>query len=408
MNTRKNKCIAALVTSFVIFIICCFFILPAFIPDNILVSYKDVNGGWIPDTWQWVITSKYSDSTPAMENPAKKVSENNKDIKRTETVYFCGIIPVKTINVSITEETTVVPGGDCIGIKLKTEGLLVAGTESFESINSAKVCPGKDAGIKPGDTITSINGISVSTIADIRNILQTSPSPIICEGKRNNTVISWTVKPEKSKESGNNKLGLWLRESIAGIGTLTFYYDGKFAALGHPITDTDTGEHVDSSGGSICAAGIIGINKGQKDIPGALKGIFTGDDIGKISSNSPNGVFGTMDSPQNASPLHLAGRKEIHPGKAEIICDTGDGKKYYKCEILKVFPGSRDTKSMTIHITDEELIEKTGGIVQGMSGSPIIQNGRIVGAVTHVFVNDPTRGYGIFIENMLAEAEKIE
>ncbi len=409
MKFFKNKYFAISLTSFVIFVISAFFILSASIPDNLFVTSDDTNGRWIPRGWQWIVSSEGSGSEPAMENTSgRRINEQRDSL--SETVYLCGVIPVKTVNLSITDEMKVVPGGECIGIDLKTRGILAVGLEPFEGESGKRICPAKDSGIKAGDIIERINGVSVKRISQVQKIIESfSGGSLLFEGTRNGKEISWNVTPEPAKNSDKKLIGVWLRESVAGIGTLTFYHDGTFGALGHAIADADTGDEVSEKGGTICSAGIIGISKGEKGEPGALKGIFTGVEKGKIISNSPVGIYGTTPcAPNDSAPVELASRKDIHPGKAHIICDIGNGKSNFGIEILKVFPSSTDTKSMIIQITDKNLIEKTGGIVQGMSGSPIIQNGKLIGAVTHVFVNDPTRGYGIFIENMLAEAEKIK
>jgi len=409
MKFLKNKYFAACLTSFVIFIIASFFILSALVPDKVFVTQSDTNGKWIPESWQWLVTCRQAPSATAMENPSARVSPEQTGSKTEETVYLCGIIPVKTVSLSITDTMSVIPGGECIGINLKTRGLLVVGLESFRTDAGQNVSPGMNAGIKKGDIIESVNGTDISRISSLQNIIISAEAPLKLEGSRNGKKLMWTAEPEIMNESGKKCLGIWLRESVAGVGTLTFFSDGIFGALGHAIADVDTGSEVTESGGTVCPAAIIGIDKGEKGIPGALKGIFAGEEKGKIISNSPVGIFGTMPYPSSdCTPVALASRKEIRPGKAQIISDIGNGKKYYDAEIQKVFPASTDTKSMVIRITDKELIDKTGGIVQGMSGSPVVQNGKLVGAVTHVFVNDPTRGYGIFIENMLAEAERIK
>jgi len=209
------------------------------------------------------------------------------------------------------------------------------------------------------------------------------------------------------------KIGAWVRDSSAGIGTLTFVKpDTKvFASLGHGISDTDTSLLLDVGQGSITDCKIVSVKRGQKGTPGELRGIFEGNDTGVISQNSSIGVYGVYDDVKalDKTPRKIASRFETREGKATIICtvDT-NGPTEYDIEIEKVMTNSTDAKGMIVKVTDERLLEKTGGIVQGMSGSPILQNGKIVGAVTHVFVNDPTRGYGIFIENMLSEAEKIK
>jgi stage IV sporulation protein B len=222
------------------------------------------------------------------------------------------------------------------------------------------------------------------------------------------------VTPKVSQSDGSFKIGAWVKDAASGIGTLTFYDpDSKsFAALGHGICDTETGELLTIGNGQILASSIVSIDKGEKGIPGELNGIFKDDSpiLGEIKSNNNCGIFGTSESDllSTANRIPVAARDEVKPGSAYILANIEGNKiEKFNIEIIRIMPKAISSqKGMIIRITDEKLISKTGGIVQGMSGSPILQNGRIVGAVTHVFVNDPTRGYGIFIENMLAEAEK--
>ena len=207
-------------------------------------------------------------------------------------------------------------------------------------------------------------------------------------------------------ESFKNKGG-WVIDTVAGIGTVTFYSDSGFGALGHSISDIDTGESVDSVGGSIFDASVVGVDKSEKGVPGSLKGVFSGKKTGEVSKNSSFGIYGKCPLP-DYEKMSIQLRCDTRPGDAKIICDIGDGREEFDAKITRILPSGETTKGMIIEITDRKLLDKCGGIVQGMSGSPILQNGKLVGAVTHVFVNEPGRGYGIFIENMLAEAEKIK
>ena len=215
-----------------------------------------------------------------------------------------------------------------------------------------------------------------------------------------------------------NKIGLWVRDAAAGVGTLTFYEpsSGMFATLGHGIMDIDTAELIKIANGELVTTNILSINKGTKGNPGEIRGtIEAGHTIGSISKNTKFGVFGTINktpylNTSNTNEVQVALREEIKTGKAQIICELENGKKeYYDIEIQRIFiSNNKDNKSMLIKVTDKKLSEKTGGIIQGMSGAPIIQNGKFVGAVTHVLVNDPTIGYGVFADIMLKQMKEVE
>ena len=230
---------------------------------------------------------------------------------------------------------------------------------------------------------------------------------------RRNEMITLALTPVQT-EDGTYKLGIWVRDNIQGIGTLTFTtQEGEFAALGHGISDVDTGERLEISKGELYEAKILSVQKGAVGSPGELRGVIDYEDskvLGQIENNTSNGISGTLKKEKQTileGELYPIGLKqEIQTGSAKILCDVGEGVKEYEIEITEVNWNAKDSnKSFVIHAVDEKLMELTGGIVQGMSGSPIIQNGKLVGAVTHVLVNDPTRGYGIFIENMLEAAE---
>ena len=375
------------------------------LPKNITITQNQTNGRWIPKGYAWLVTNRQMDLAPAMENSSTAVSEKQ-SLSYSEKIYLYGFVPVKTVGVSVADEIFVVPGGECVGITLKTEGLLAVGIAPFETRNGEKLSPAEDAGIKTGDIITRINGNKISKADELMKAVKSSQQSIVLSGERNGKNLSWEIFPAHDKTDGKKKIGLWIRESVAGIGTVSFYNKGSFAALGHSISDIDTGSDVKEAGGSVCKASIVGIEKGEKGTPGSLRGVFAGKSTGKISSNSYCGVFGTIEDIPDTPRVKIASKNEVRPGNALLRCDVGSGTKNYKIEIQRIVSNADTTKNMIIKISDKELINKTGGIVQGMSGSPIIQNGKLVGAVTHVFVNDPTRGYAIFIENMLSEAEK--
>lgn len=373
------------------------------IPDSAVISKSEIGGKWIPKPASWLLSAKEVPTEQVWHSSAQKIDSGTQ--KMNATIYLCGIIPVKNVEISVADNMTVMVGGQAIGINLKTKGILVAGTSKIDT-GSENRSPAEEAGIRPGDIITRINGEAVTTTAQVSKLIKESNGALSLSGSRGNRDISWQITP-CADISGNKKLGMWIRDSVAGIGTLTFYTQSSFGALGHPISDIDTGEYVQAGGGNIYCASVIGVDKGKKGVPGSLKGIFSGAKIGEITGNCDCGVFGISDI-QSGTAMSVAYKNEIKCTDAQIRCDIGNGPENFAAKIIRLLPASEGSKGMVIEITDKRLIDATGGIVQGMSGSPIIQNDKIAGAVTHVFVNDPTRGYGIFIENMLAESERIK
>ena len=326
------------------------------------------------------------------------------------------IIPVKKINLNKIEEIELVLGGDSVGVRVSQEGAIVVGFSEL-IVNGNKISsPSKDAGIEKGDVIKEVNGNDVYNSKSLIEVIEkckTNKAELTLI--RDEKIIKRTVKLYKENEK--NKLGLWVRDSTSGVGTLTFYDEKtkKFAALGHPVTDADTNTLYDIKDGDILNASVIGIKKSEKGIPGELKGIFLDSKkaLGQIDKNTECGIFGRYNQNFKVNTerkkIKAGTRDEIEIGKAYIVTTIDEtGPCEYEIEILKLFNQNEPNgKSMLIKITDEKLLEKTGGIVQGMSGSPIIQNGKIIGAVTHVLVNKPTMGYGIYIDWMLEEADII-
>ncbi len=364
----------------------------------------------------------YDGNTAAEFLSVFKIKEENADIITVSTVNdtggkadvsLFGIIPVGKVNAEKHERTYVRVGGDVIGIRLYTEGLLVVGMEDVAS-KDGSYCPGKDSGVEIGDIITKINDKTVHSVSDFSNVIEGCGGDFVnLEIKRENEIYLCVMKPVYSDSEGKYRCGLWLRDSTAGIGTLTFadVNTGMFASLGHAICDSDTQAILPVGEGDILGAEINGCTPGEKGVTGQIKGSFTDEVLGTLIENNEFGVYGTFSdvSVISGEEYPVASQSEIKPGKAQIISTVdGGGKDYYDIEIEKItYSNDKTSRSMVIKVTDEELLGVTGGIIQGMSGSPIIQNGMLVGAVTHVFLNDPTRGYGIFAETMLSEEYRL-
>ena len=319
---------------------------------------------------------------------------------------------VKDVSVNVIPKTSVVPVGRAIGMKLYTDGVLVVGMSEIEGKK-----PYENTGIQEGDRIIQINENNINNTTDlIQEVNSSNGNKINVKYVHDEETVTVSMKPARSG-SNEYKLGLWVRDAAAGVGTLTFYEPstGMFATLGHGILDIDTSNLIQIANGELVTTNILDIQKGEKGTPGEIRGtIESGYTIGKISKNTSFGVFGVLNSPSYLSisakdEIEVATREQIKTGQAEIICELENGKKEnYTIEIQKIFTGNNeDNKSMLLKVTDERLIEKTGGIIQGMSGAPIIQNGKFVGAVTHVLVNDPTMGYGVFADIMLKQMKQV-
>ncbi len=325
-------------------------------------------------------------------------------------VKLFGIIPMRNIEVNVAPQREVVPCGSAIGIKIITDGMLVVGTAEIRCADGRMAFPAKDYDIREGDIITKVNGVTLTSTEQFTELVRgAGDAPMSLELKRNEKSLTREVRSVQA-EDGTHKLGVWVRDSTAGIGTLTFVDEAskEYGALGHPVTDGDTGSILQVSQGEILEASIFAVQKGEKGAPGELKGIFQSmeDRLGTITKNTEQGIYGTVEQqayPAEADAVPVASRSDIHEGKATILSNISNEEvRSYEIEIQKVMRYNNDNnKDMVIRVTDPALLQQTGGIVQGMSGSPILQDGKLIGAVTHVFVNDPTRGYGIFIENML-------
>ncbi|WP_099346724.1 SpoIVB peptidase [Clostridium tertium] len=343
--------------------------------------------------------------------------KNSKIKKDKLQVKLLGFIPVKSVAVSKVNDLEVYPGGTSVGIKLSTKGVLVVGHSDIESVEGKVESPAKNSGIELGDVLIKINGEEIQSSKDLsKKIKNLDNSKINVDYIRNGNIEKKEIDLEK--ENNEYKLGLWVRDSTAGIGTLTFYDKNTsiFGALGHPITDGDTNKPFIVRNGNLLNSSVISVRKGEKGSPGELKGLFVNEkeSLATIEKNTEAGIFGEASAdlvnPTFNKPLKVGFRNEIKEGAAKIITTIDEnGPKMYDIEIVKLLPQEEPgPKSMVIKVTDEELLEKTGGIVQGMSGSPIIQDNKLVGAVTHVLINKPDVGYGIYIEWMLKDAGVIE
>lgn len=343
-------------------------------------------------------------------------SSNKVNFKRDKVnVSILGILPVKTVNLKSVPKIKLYPGGQPVGIKLSTKGVLIVGFSDINTVEGKISSPAAKAGIQIGDNLIKVNNESVANSKDLASkIEKCKNNQLDLTIERKGKLIEKKVEKIKSEDDENYKIGLWVRDSTAGIGTLTFYYDKnkEFAALGHPITDVDTGTILKIDSGNLINSSVVSVRKGVKGTPGEIRGIFVDEEnpIGSIYKNTICGIFGKSSRDIKNTifnkPLEIGLRNEIKVGEAQILTTiNGDKPEAYSIQIEKLFdqqePGP---KSMVIRVTDERLLKKTGGIVQGMSGSPIIQNGKIVGAVTHVLVNKPEVGYGIYIEWMLKSA----
>jgi stage IV sporulation protein B len=339
------------------------------------------------------------------------------NISQKAKVSLLGLLSVKSISVkAVPNDISLYPGGQPVGVKLNTKGVLVVALSDVETEEGKITSPGAAAGLQVGDSIVKINDTAINSAEQVSSIVNSSGGKeITLVVTRKNNILNKKLKPIKCTSDSKFKIGLWIRDSTAGVGTLTFYDDKskKFAALGHPITDADTGTMLSISSGQIVNSSIVSVRKGVRGNPGELKGIFVDEEVtmGDIYKNTECGIFGSSSkkliNEKYDKPLKIGLRDEIKVGPAQIITTVdGDEPKAYDIEIQKLLqqdePGP---KSMVIKVTDSELLSKTGGIVQGMSGSPIIQNNKIVGAVTHVLINKPDVGYGIYIEWMLKDAD---
>ncbi|MCX7904744.1 MAG: SpoIVB peptidase [Caloramator sp.] len=372
-----------------------------YIPSSINVTENEISSEFL---YKNILKNKYFYKVEG------DISKNQKKIDFK--IKLLGLIPVKTMTVNVTPEIRLFPGGQPIGVKIYSNGLIVVGFSDIETHDGYKQSPAAISGVEIGDLIIEAEGKDLDNVYDLLSIVKSSKGENIrLKIKRKEEIKIIKLKPVKAKNN-DYKIGLWVRDSTSGIGTLT-YYDPKnknFGALGHPINDVDTGMLFPLKKGNIYDANIIAIEQGLRGKPGELKGIFIDNSsIGDIEKNTSCGIYGRLLKVYNNNiyndPLPIAHQYEVKEGPATILTTLdGNTVKEYDIVIEKIIQQTKPSpKSMIIRIVDPELLAKTGGIVQGMSGSPILQNGKIVGAITHVFINRPDMGYGIYIEWMLKE-----
>lgn len=341
------------------------------------------------------IKSASANDTPIAEKEGDEVVLNTTRCGNYDlSVKLFNKIPLKTISVTVSPTKYVIPSGEAIGVKIYTRGLLVVSVSEFVSDEGVGVSPGREAGIRPGDRIIAVNGYETGNSEEFAEFVKRSGEPINIRVVREENEIDLVINPRTSAEENVKKLGIWIRDSTAGIGTLTYVepQSSTFAALGHAICDSDTGEVMTIGRGTLWNCKIMSVNKGRAGVPGELSGSFSDIVIGNVYQNNELGIYGKVKDITSLAfqnPIKAATRFQVKEGDAYILADVdGEGAKKYSVRIIKVSKSAAiDNKGLIIKVTDETLIEKTGGIVQGMSGAPIIQNDMLVGAVTHVCVN---------------------
>lgn len=376
----------------------------SYIPDSIVLFENDSLN------FKTIFGIKVEESIEVASNFGERVSSNLQT--KQYKVSLLGL-NVKTITTQLFPNVKVVPLGNLIGLKLYTKGVLVVGTSEIKGLDNEVYKPYEEAGINLGDTIIEINGETVETTEELMAcVSKCNGDKIEVKYINDGNILSTSIEPVKTEEN-TYKIGLWVRDATAGVGTATFYNpDTKsIASLGHSIQDIDTGKIVEIDYGEMVTADIVDIEKGKKDDPGKIEGsIENSVKIGNIYNNTEFGIYGEVTDTNRLQiddfeTIEVASRNEVKTGKASIICTLEDNvRKEYEVEIQKVYINNNENnKSMLVKVTDEELIEKTGGIIQGMSGSPVIQNGKLIGALTHVLVSSPDTGYAVFADLMVKQ-----
>ena len=326
------------------------------------------------------------------------------------TARLFGVFPVKRVKIKSYEETWLCPGGDVFGIRIRLGGAMVTALSEVRDADGRARHPGREAGLLPGDLITAVGGVTVKTAEDLsRAVAASEGRPLSLTIQRGDGTHTLTLTPAYSKAAGGFRAGLFVKDQAAGIGTVTFIdpETGEFGGLGHGVYDSETASLLPIERGAVTGVTLSGVVPGAAGAPGELRGHLTDEKCGTLLSNTDCGVFGVLaDERTTAEAMPIGLASSVHVGAATIRCTLRDGvTEEYGIEITELRKGGGATKCFSIRVTDARLLAETGGIVQGMSGSPIIQDGKLIGAVTHVMISDPTAGYGIFIENMLNAAQ---
>lgn len=311
-----------------------------------------------------------------------------------------------SVHAAETDTLRLYPGGMPFGVRVQTKGVLVVGTSKVECVDGV-VEPAARAGLCAKDLILAINDVSVHTVEEVTGQIEASGgAPLRLTVCRGDTELVLTLIPALAKADGKYRAGVWIRDSAAGIGTVSFIFPdtGMFAGLGHGICDSDTGELMPLARGVVTDVSIVGVHKGKSGHPGELRGVFCTGKRGTLLANTTTGVYGVFsqipDAVPVSEPMAVLPAESLTEGAAQIYCTVGDSIGKYDVRISRINP-SAETKNFVVEVTDPRLLAITGGIVQGMSGSPVVRDGKLIGAVTHVLINDPTRGYGITVASML-------
>lgn len=375
------------------------------LPSSLPITYSDIETLNTDNTFGKNISAH-------LEEKSVNVGGEKFSIKTLVFKLF-GFIPIKTIEANIIDAKQVYIGGTPIGFSIDVDGLIVLGSNCVLTEEGA-VDTMENSKLKKGDIITSINEKPVQSVSDLKELLENenyNGEELSLKVIRNGEEINLKLVPAFDKEDQKYKIGLWVRNDASGVGTLTYVNCEtlEYGALGHPITDYETGAVVPAKSGKIFPCSVVGLNKGEKGTPGEIKGIFMQgkNEKGNIKKNTQFGVFGEITNKEKIVDLNktadVASRLTMKPGKATLISNISGVSEEYEIEVIKTnYQPSSSDKSFVFRVTDQRLLDLTGGIIQGMSGSPIMQNGNVVGAVTHVFISDPTKGYGVYIDWMLA------
>jgi stage IV sporulation protein B len=384
-------------------------------PDHYLISKEGIQ---LNGVWSRVIQVEKVSSSPTVTALAGK--SNSPGSEKLEVSYkLFGIFPLKSGEVEVMNPIKLIPGGQSIGVTLQTKGVMVVGQAPVVDMTGKKVFPAKEAGIEVGDILLKINSQEVRTDQEVSNAVHLAgehKGDVNVLYKHQDQILEKVIKPIFCVETGRYRMGLFVRDEAAGVGTLSFLdpVSKQYGALGHVITDADTNQRIEVFNGKIVASTIYAIEKGKRGHPGEKIGSFVTNSafIGTIEKNTLTGIFGAISgqvvNPYYKEAIPVGWESEVKVGPAKIYTVIqGEKIEEFEVNIDRVMHNRTDSKNMIVRVTDPRLLEVTGGIIQGMSGSPIIQDGKIIGAITHVFVNDSQRGYGVFIQNMLNESSQL-